>query len=260
MVVFLGLGAAAGLLSGLFGIGGGILIVPGLAWIFSLYHFPSGSIMQMAAGTSLAAMAVSTSRAFVAHHRYHVEYWSIYRRWMLPLVIGVLLGVVLAHYLNSRVLGIIFGIFLLMVALKMLISIPQDQARHLPGRVVMSSFGIGAAAVSAMLGIGGGVFALPFLLHYHIPMRRAVFVSIAVSMTVTVVGGLLMLTTGWHRAGLPPHTWGYIYWPAWLGLSIGSLLFVPLGALISQHLTVNVLRRLIAGILIVIGLHLLVHQ
>ncbi len=260
LIVFFILGSAAGMLSGMLGIGGGVVIVPGLAWLFSIYHFPAASIMQMAAATSLGVMVFSMTRALIAHRRYYVEFWSIYRRWLIPIVFGVLAGVVLAHYLHSKMLGIIFGIFVIFVALKMLIPTRSSNERYLPGITGMSITGFVIGAFSGLLGIGGGALTIPFLIHCNVAMRRAVVISIAVGLTVAMVGTILVIIVGWHKAGLPTRTIGYIYWPAWIGVAVGSIIFVPIGTTLSHRLSVGVLRKALAVVLLVVGVSLLIRN
>lgn len=256
LVVFFALGSFSGILSGLLGIGGGIIIVPCLAWLFDLYHFPSDVIMQMAAATSLAVMVVTMLRALLAHRRYQVEFWSIYKRWLAPVLIGVLVGVVAAHYMYSAVLVVVFAVVMIMLAIKLLFPLTSKQ-RQLPKRFGMTVSGSLIGVLSGMLGIGGGAFSIPYLVHYNITMRRALVVSIAVSISIATIGTILVIIMGWHQIGLPAHTIGYIYWPAWVGIIVGSTLFVPVGTALSHRLPVATLRRVLAIVLLFVGAHLL---
>jgi len=256
VIVFLGLGAFAGLLSGMLGVGGGVIIVPALAIVFRMDGFPPATIMQLAAGTSLAVMVVSMMRALLAHRHYHVEFWSIYKRWLIPIVIGVIAGVVVAHHVPSRALALIFGFFIFFIALKLLLPMKEKEHRTLPAMTGMSASGVLIGGFSAMLGIGGGALTVPFLVHCNVEMRRAVVVSTAVGITIAIMGTIMVIFTGLHQVNLPPRTIGYIYWPAWLGIAIGSLLFVPIGTALSHRLPVTILRRLLAVLLLVVGIHL----
>lgn len=260
LIIYFILGAIAGLLSGTLGIGGGIIIVPGLAWLFQFKHFPSQSIMQMAAATSLATVLVSMLQALWSHRHRHqqAEFWSVYRIWAIPLILGVIAGTTSAHFLNSKVLGVCFGVFMLLIATKILISAKETTKTKLPGNLGMIIIGFLIGAISGLLGISGGILAMPFLLHCNVDMRRTVIISIALALTVTIVGTISVMFTGWHQSGLPSYTIGYIYWPAWIGLVIGCLIFVPVGVFLSYRLPVITLRKALAAILLLVGIHMLI--
>ena len=204
------LGAFAGTLSGLLGIGGGVVIVPGLAYLFSLQPFPQGLIMHMAAGTSLAVIAMGTLRALYAHRRYKVKFFGIYRRLVPGIVVGVVLGVWLAHCLDGRVIRIIFGVFLTLIALRMFFVKKISIHRQLPGKVGMTSVGFLIGGKSGLLGIGGGAITTPFLTYCNVSMREAVMVAIAVSLTVSTVGAVMVGIVGSFSQGLPAWSTGYI--------------------------------------------------
>src|SRR3990167_1986517 len=96
------LGIITGLMSGVLGISGGLVVVPGLAWLFNYANLPPNYIMHFAVGTSLAAMIITTLRAIFAHRHYHIEFWPIFRRLIPGVVLGVVAGVIMGHYLHSH--------------------------------------------------------------------------------------------------------------------------------------------------------------
>ena len=210
IILYFILGAFAGTMSGLLGIGGGVVIVPGLAYLFSLQHFSSNLTMHMAAGTSLAVIAMGTLRGLYAHRRYKVKFFVIYRRLVPGIVVGVILGVWLAHWLNGDVLRIIFGAFLILIALRMLLMRKVSVHRQLPGKVGMVSMGFLIGGKSGLLGIGGGAITTPFLIYCNVSMREAVMVAIAVSLTVSTLGAVMVGIAGSFVQGLPAWSTGYI--------------------------------------------------
>jgi len=258
IILYFVLGAFAGTMSGLLGIGGGVVVVPGLAFLFRLQHFPTQLIMHLAAGTSLAVMIGTTLRALYAHRRHKTKFWYIYRRLMPAIVIGVIFGAILAHYLNSRVIAIIFAFFILIIGIHLLFGKKVSPHRNLPGPLGMWGAGLVIGGKSGLLGVGGGSVMVPFLLYCNVELRTAMVVSIATSLTVSIVGTIAVGMTGMHATGLPPFSTGYIYWPAWIAVVLGSILFAPLGAALSYRIPVLMLRRIFAVFLLLVSLHLFI--
>ena|SRR3990167_3616480 len=251
------LGAFAGTMSGLLGVGGGVIIVPGLAFIFRLQQLPSEFIMHLAAGTSLATIIVSTLRALYAHRRYQAKFWYIYRKLLPGVVVGVVIGACIAHYIQARSLAILFGVFLLLVAFYILLGSRINLRSHLPGPLGMWAAGLVVGGKSGLLGIGAGSVTIPFLLYCDVPMRNAMVVSMAASLTVSILGAVTLGLMGLQVKGLPPWSTGYIYWPAWVMVSAGCVLFAPWGAVLSYRVSIPVLRRVFAVFLLLVSAHLL---
>jgi uncharacterized membrane protein YfcA len=244
-------------MSGLLGVGGGTLIVPSLAYLFEWQQFPQENIMHLAIGTSLAVIFISTLRALYAHRRYLADFWSIYRHLLLPVIIGTVIGAIAAHFLHSNVLSLIFGSFVFLVSIKMFLGKALGHRLTLPGQFGMWTIGLAIGGKSGLLGVGGGALAIPFLTHCNVSIRTAVAVSIGIGITVSLVGSLTVSMVSFHVSGLPPWSTGYIYWPAWAGVSLGSLLMVPVGAALSHRLPVAILRRIFAFFLLIISVHMI---
>lgn len=258
LVAYLLLGIFTGLMSGLLGVGGGLVVVPGLVWLFGYANFPPAYIMHFAVGTSLAAMIMTTLRAILAHRQYHIEFWPVFHRLAPGIVIGVIAGVVLGHYLHSHVLEIIFGISALAIALDMFFLRKINAQRHLPGVAGITIVSIILGALSGLLGIGGGTFVIPFLTYCNVTMRVAMVVSLVTGLTVSIVGTLVVMLTGGVGHFTLPWSTGFVYWPAWICLVIGSLSFVPVGVALAYRLPVSVLQRFFALFLLFVGIRLLV--
>lgn len=257
MLGYLLAGIFAGIMSGLIGIGGGLVVVPFLAILFKIHHVGLQFVMHMAIGTSLAVMVVTTIASLLAHMKDHIPFWSIYWRLLPGVIVGAISGAILAHFLHSRVLSVLFGIFVLLVAFRMLFERKTNPKRHLPGMLGMSSIGFGVGALSSLLGIGGGALTIPFFTYCNVSLRIAVVVSIAVGLTVAVIGTFTYSLTGLYAVNLPRWSTGYIYWPAWFVVGVGSILFAPIGAYLSRHLSTNILKKIFAIFLIFIGIHML---
>ncbi|MCB1826938.1 MAG: sulfite exporter TauE/SafE family protein [Coxiellaceae bacterium] len=257
IAIYIVIGIIAGLLAGTLGIGSGVFIVPALAFVFAREHFPPSLIMHMAAGTSLMCIAVTTVRALMSHLKRNVAFWSVYKRLYPSIIVGTISGAILSHYLHSRTLSIIFGIIVFLLGIKMFFPLPKSESRHLPGTLGCSTAGFLIGAKSGLLGLGGGALSTPFLTHYGVSLRQSVVVATAVSVTVSTVGAISFMLTGIDAQSVLAWTTGYVYWPAWFGVIVGSLTFVPLGVKLSHRLPTDILKRIFAVFLCVVGVHML---
>jgi uncharacterized membrane protein YfcA len=252
------LGAFAGFLSGLLGIGGGVVIVPGLLFLFQQTHVTAQNAMHLAAGTSLAVVFVSSLCGLYAHrHRHDAEISPILGLLLPGVILGVVAGAMIAYFLKASTISFIFGIFLLCVACHMLVFGKANETRKMLGPVASNLVGSLIGVLSGMLGVGGGALIVPFLTYRNIFIRTAIIVSLTVSLTVSIVGSLVVSITGHFATGLPAWSTGYIYWPAWLGVTIGSALFVSLGVRFSYHLPVSILKRIFGTFLLLLGIRML---
>jgi len=251
-------GAIAGTLSGLLGIGGGIIIVPALVFIFHQQHFSSIYIVHMAAGTSLAIIVLTSFQSLMAHLHRSISFWMIYRPFVPGVIVGTLGGAVLAYFLHSHTLEFIYAIVVLLMAVKMFFyKVSTELSDQLPGRIGCSFAGAVIGGTSGLLGLGGGAFTIPFLTHCRVSMRQTVVVACAFGATISIVGALSFAVTGMFAKGLPAWTTGYIYWPAWFSVVLGSLIFVRIGASLSHRMPTAILRRVFAFFLLNVGFHML---
>ncbi len=257
IMAFALLGCFAGLTAGLLGIGGGLVIVPGLAYIFQFIDVPQRYIMQIAEGTSLAIMIPTTLRALFAHLRFGIAVWPVFVRMIVGVIVGAIAGAFLAHIVKSEVLSILFGLFLLYMAFRLWFVLTPNPAHQLPGPLGLNLFGVIVGLKSGLLGIGGGVLTIPFLTRWNVSIREAVAVSNAVSFTVAIIGTISFMISGHLVGGLPKWSTGYVYWPAWLPVALVSLLVAPLGVKLSHILSPNVLKRIFAVFLLIVALQML---
>lgn len=257
IAIYLIIGIVAGILSGTLGIGSGVFLVPAFAFVFGREHFSPDIIMHVAAGTSLATIAVTTTRALFSHLKRNIPFWPVYKHLFPGVVVGTVAGAVLAHYLHSQTLSIIFGVIVFLLGLKMFFPLPESGKRKLPGTFGCSSVAFLIGGKSGLLGLGGGAMSTPFLTHFGVSMRQSVVVATAVSVTVSTVGAISFMFTGMYATHMLTWSTGYVFWPAWLGVIVGSLTFVPLGVKLSHRLPTVILRRVFAVFLCVVGVHML---
>lgn len=259
-LIYLLAGAFAGLMSGLLGIGGGIIVVPTLLYLFDrLAIFPDNLAMQAAAGTSLAVMVFTALAAVIAHINRSSVQWPIYYRLWPGLITGVVIGAALAEYLPGIILQGILAFFLLFSAWRMLQQ-RQLELQHtdFPNVFINLVVTTGIGIIASLLGIGGGILILPYLAYAGVAIRKISAISALCTLTVGSCGALSFMITGAGTAGIPPLATGYIYWPAVAALSIPSLLFAPLGAYLNYRLPVKQLTQVFAIMLALIAIHLLI--
>lgn len=252
-ISYLLLGMLAGVTGGLLGLGGGIVIVPALLFLFIHKGLPADILMQLAVATSLATIVFTSVSATWAHHRHGAVSWHIVRLLGPGIILGAVLGAVIADQLHSDSLRIAFGIFEMLVALQIGSGLKPAAHRSLPSAAGMVASGGVIGTVSSLLGIGGGTLTVPFLLWCNTHIRTAVATSSACGLPIAVAGAATMIITGWGYDGLPQGSTGYVYWPAAILISIASVLAAPLGAKLTHTLPVHILRRVFAVVLFMIG-------
>lgn len=255
--LYLLLGAAAGCLAGLMGIGGGLIIVPALVFIFHTQGMADTLIMHMALGTSLATIVPTAIASLRAHHRRGAVLWLVVWQLAPGIVAGALAGAALADELTGTLLKRLFGVFVLMVALQMALNARPAPHRRIPGRTGMTAAGSIIGGISAIVGIGGGTLTVPFLTWCRIGIHHAVATSAACGLPIALAGSLGFAVAGWNEANLPAMSSGYLYWPAIVSITATSVIFAPLGARLAHALPGDLLKRVFAVVLALIGIRML---
>lgn len=256
-VIYLLLGAFAGVMAGLLGVGGGLVIVPALVAIWQSGDMQTAHIMQLAVGTSLATIVLTSVSSVRAHHAQGAVAWPVFRRLAPGIVLGAWLGGASAASLPGPVLKNIFGVFELMVAVQMALGLRPRPGRSLPGALGMGAAGGVIGVVSAVLGIGGGTLIVPFLSWCGESIQKAVATSAACGVPIAVAGSLAYVAMGWGVEGLPSASTGFIYLPAFAGVALASVLSAPLGAKLAHHLSPVALKRVFALFLAALGMWML---
>jgi hypothetical protein len=254
LLTYLLTGAIAGLMAGLLGIGGGLVIVPALVWLFAQYGFVSETLMHYAVGTSLAVIVPTSLSSLLAHQRLGSVNWPV-ARWMIPgVLLGALFSAWLAKQISSVHLSQFFGVFMLLVAAKFIIGVNPGPGRALPGAPGLGVAGGVIGLVSALLGIGGGSLSVPFLLWCGENIRVAVGTAATLGFPVAVAGTAGFIVNGLGSPDQPGFNSGFVYWPAVAGIVLASVPLAPFGARLAHHLPQKTLQRVFALLLIVIGL------
>lgn len=257
-LLYLVLGVIGGIMAGLLGIGGGIIIVPALYYLFLWQGFAEAHIMQVAVATSLATIIFTAIASAHAHHRRGAVLWPAVFQLLPGIVAGAILGGLVARIISSDWLRVIFGCFEIAVGLQIALAAKPPASRNLPGKAGMNIAGAVIGGFSALLGIGGGTLTVPFLLWCNVSIHRAVASAAACGLPIAVAGTLTLVAAGWGKPQLPAYSLGYVYWPAALAIVLASFLAAPLGARLAHALPVQTLKRVFAVLLVIIGLRMVV--
>lgn len=258
IAAYLALGSLVGFLAGLFGIGGGALMVPILTTLFMMQGFPAGQVVHLALATSMASIIATSISSLRAHHRHGAVIWPVVASLAPGVVAGTFGAALLASRASSSALAIFFTCFILYISVRMLFDLRPRPSRELPGSLGLMAAGGGIGSVSALAAIGGGSLTVPFLVWCNVTITRAVGTSAAVGLPIALAGTAGYLAGGWGAGGLPDWSLGYIYLPAVAAISLTSVLTAPAGAAFSHRLPLHTLRRLFALFLLALSIKMAV--
>lgn len=256
-LLYLATGVFAGFLAGLLGVGGGLIVVPVLAFIFAAQHFPAGLVMHLALGTSLASIMFTSVASLRAHHAHGAVNWRVVRGITPGIIIGTLAGTVVAARLSTLSLKVFFVVFLYYVATQMALNIKPKPSRELPGAAGMFGAGGVIGGVSSLVGIGGGTLSVPFMTWCNIRLHLAIGTSAAIGFPIAAAGAVGYIANGWALGTLPAYSLGFVYLPALAGLVMASVLTAPLGARLAHRLPVDRLKKVFVLLLYALGTRML---
>ncbi len=255
--IYLAMGLFVGFFAGLLGIGGGMILVSLMVMMFGEQGFPPDRVVHLALGTSLASIVFTSVASVRAHQVHGAVRWDIVRRVTLGLVIGTLLGTLVAEQLESKYLAIFFVIFVYYSALNMFLDRKPKATRQFPGPVGMQAAGGLVGVLSALVGAGGGVVTIPLMTMCNVPMRQCVGTSAALGIPVALAGTIGFIATGIGKDHLPPLSLGYVYLPALVGIVVGTFVTVPFGARVAHALPVSTLKKVFAAIMFIVASRML---
>lgn len=253
-------GVFAGVIGGMLGLGGGIIIVPVLHFIFMRQGFTPTIIMHLAVTTSLATIIATSLSATYTHHQKNAVLWPVVYRFAPGILIGAALGAILADSLSSNTLRLVFGVFEIIVAIQIGFEMKPKAKTKLPDTAGLIGSGVGIGLFSTILGIGGGSLTVPFLLWCNVNIRNAVAVSSASGFPIAVAGTTALVIAGWDNLNVPENAISYLYWPAALIIITMTVFFAPIGARLAHYLPVQTLKRIFAVVLLIVGARMLVQS
>lgn len=260
LLAYLLLGVLAGLLAGLFGIGGGVIVVPALIFAFSLQGMDASVLMHMAIATSLANIAFTALSATHTHHQQGAILWQLVKPLALGMLLGALIGVNTAIVIPGHVLQATFGFFVIYLGVKMLLLTQHSSAKLLPSTPGMATAGLCIGWVSCVFGIGGGNLLVSWLVNRGVLMHQAVATAAACGLAIGLAGASTNIIVGQGVANLPTYSLGYIYLPALFGILATSAYAANLGAKIAHQLPAKNLQQMFAVLLLLVGLHMLTNS
>ena len=252
-LLYLSLGAVAGLISGLFGLGGGVVIVPILILAFEFQGMAPEISTHVAIGTSLATILVTSLTSIYTHQQKRAIRWDLVRYITPGIVLGALLGGLVALSLRGTLLQLLFGGFLVLVALQMLFYKPGIGTGSSPKPLLLSVAGTAIGGLSTLFGIGGGSLTTPFLTFNRVKIHNAVGSAAACGFPIALAATVIYATAAIPSELMPASTLGYIFVPAWLGIIIASAPCARLGALLAHRTNAALLQKLFGILLLLLG-------
>lgn len=251
-------GAFTGFMSGVLGIGGGMIVVPALLFIFHHTHIiPPEAEMHAAAGSSLAIMIFTAISAVTAHSQRGDLLWPLFLKMCPGLLVGTISGALLADQLSTAWLKSIFGVLLVIIAVRMLLTAHKEAVKKVISGWVNAVVSLFIGILSGLLGIGGGTFIIPYLSLCGVDAKKIPAVSSLSTLVVGLIGTVSFAVTGLNASDMPSFSTGYIFWPAVLWVSIPSILFAPVGAKMTYKLPVKQLKYGLISILLLAAIDML---
>lgn len=255
-LLLLVIGAFAGVLAGLLGVGGGIVLVPAFYYAFSVLGYESAQLMQLCLGTSLATIVVTSVRSVMAHARKGAVDWQILKQWAPGIVLGAIVGVSVAANLRSASLQMIFGVLAIIVGLYMTVGRAHWRlGETMPGGFLRALLSPALGFLSVLMGIGGGSFGVPVMSLFNVPIHRAVATAAGFGVIIAVpsVIGFLFV----DMAVKPPFTLGAINGVAFVLIVAMTLITTPWGAALAHRMDPGPLKKVFGVFLILVALNML---
>lgn len=254
-------GVATGLLAGLFGVGGGAVIVPVLYEVFRLMHVPEEVRMQLCVGTSLAIIIPTSIRSFSAHRKLGNLPVAILHRWALPIIAGVVIGGLIAAVAPPALFKAAFVVVATLLSIRFLFGAGQWKlGEQLPkGHVLMMVYGLVIGLYSALMGVGGGAVSTVILTLYGQPILTAIGLSAGAGVLISITGALSFMLAGLqHQSLMPPLSIGYVSLIGFVLMAPVTSLVAPLGARIAHSMSKRKLEIAFGLFLLLIGLRFVI--
>jgi len=257
LLALLAAGAAAGLIAGLFGIGGGVIMVPAMFYALSALGYGEHA-MHTAVGTSLAVIIATSTRSVMAHAQRGAVDFTTLKTWSPWIIFGALSGSAIAGFAPGRALTGIFGVVALVLSFQFFFGRPERVlANDLPGLPLRGVLGGFIGVLSSLMGIGGGVFGVTLLTLCNRPIHQAVATAAGFGVAIGVPGALGFILSGWGEPGRAPLSLGYVSAPGFVILAGAAVGLAPLGARLAHALPADQLRKAFAIGLVVVAVNML---
>lgn len=252
-------GIFAGMLAGLLGVGGGIVIVPVLFFLFQNFGASPQSAMLVATATSLATIVPTSISSIRSHNQKGNVDFDLLKRWAIFILIGVLVGSWLVTRIDGTLLTVLFGMIATLSALNMLFRTGKSALfQQLPNKIGQTAMGASIGFFSSMVGIGGGTISVPLLTLYNYPAHKAVGTAAAIGLIISLPSALTMLILGNTPIDAPAGTFGLVNLMGFLCIVPLTVLFAPVGARLASKLDAPKLKKIFAIVLLITGLRMLI--
>jgi len=255
---YLAIGCAVGFLAGLLGIGGGMVIVPMLVFVFTAKGFASSHLMHLSLATSMATVPFTSASSVRAHDVRGGVDWRVVRGMLPGLAAGALLGALVAGAVPSRPLAIFFTVFIFYAASNMFLQLRTKPTRQLPGRLGLGVTGGVVSFLASFLAAGAAFMTVPFMTWCNVPLKRAIGTAAALGFPLSLASSIGYVYAGWGVPGLPAGSFGFVYLPALGLIAAASIFTAPLGARVSHGLPVRKLRNVFGLLLLAIAVRMLI--
>lgn len=255
IISFILLGSLVGFTAGLLGVGGGGIMVPVLTTIFLYQGVPVEKVVHLALGTSMASIIFTSISSLRAHHAKDGVIWPIVKQMVMGILIGTFLATFLASSLSSLYLAIFFSLFMAYVSLQMFMD--KKPIKDISGSGELFLVGTGIGTISALVSIGGGSLTVPYLVSRKVDIKKAIGTSAAIGLPISIAGTLGYVINGWSYTSTDNLTFGFIYLPGVILISLISTIFAPFGVKMAHRLPVPLLKKIFSVLLILLSIKML---
>lgn len=256
-VAFPLLGVFTGFIAGLFGVGGGLMLVPLLFMMFAEQGIAQAHQMHLALGTAMATILFTSISSMRAHHAHGAVRWEIVRYMAPGLMLGTLAGTIMASHIPTQPLGVLFTVIVYYASWQMAFGFHPKPSHRLPGPLGLFTAGMVIGSISSLVSAGGGFMSVPFMLLCNVVIHQAVGTSSALGFPIALAGTVGYILSGWNVSERPEHALGFVYLPALLGVVAFSVLTAPMGAKCAHRLPVKPLKRAFGGFLALLATKML---
>ena len=243
---YLGVGAVAGFFAGMFGIGGGAIIVPLLLMLFETQGLPKAHIVHFAVGTAMATILFTSVASVRAHAARGAIRWDIAWKMTPGVLAGGLIGSWITTYIPAAAFAALFALVIFGAGTSLLLDVKPKPSRQPPGLAGMFVAGGLISALSAFAAIGGAFMTVPFMLWCNVPLLTAIGTAAAIGFPIALSGTIGFVAAGLRETVLPPYSAGYVFLPALAGIVVASMLTAPLGAATAHRLPTRLMKRVCA--------------
>ena len=243
LLTYVALGTFSGFIAGLFGVGGGLTIVPLLFMLFAAQGFPVSELMHLALGTSMATITITSISSMRAHHKHGAVRWDIVKGMTPGLLLGTLVGSLLTGFVPTHELAVIFTVIVYIASFQMIMNFRPKPTRVLPGPKGLAAVGTGIGGVSSLVAAGGGFLSIPYMVLCNVSIHQAVGTSAALGFPIALAGTIGYMISGFGTDGLHGMHLGFVYLPALICVGAMTVIIAPYGAALAHKLPVAKLKR-----------------